>query len=258
MVQFQLFSDMHLEYIKRAPKPSVLAPNLILAGDIGKINTPGWSQFIEYCAGSWENIFYVFGNHEFYHSSKCIPQLKSDYIQYFSQYPNIHLLDNSEYDLDRLKIYGFVGWTRSPFESEIQAKDEINDYNYIWESKRKLISCQFITGLANLELDKFKTWISNQNKPSLVISHFPPTSSRTSNPIYLSQHRQLNSYFAWDNLIKTEQIDPTNIKTWISGHTHWSYDFIDLDTNIRYVSNQMGYRDEFGESNFNPGLVIEI
>jgi hypothetical protein len=59
-------------------------------------------------------------------------------------------------------------------------------------------------------------------------------------------------------LIKTEQIDPTNIKTWISGHTHWSYDFIDLDTNIRYVSNQMGYRDEFGESNFNPGLVIEI
>jgi len=52
MVQFQLFSDMHLEYIKRAPKPSVLAPNLILAGDIGKINTPGWSQFIEYCAGS--------------------------------------------------------------------------------------------------------------------------------------------------------------------------------------------------------------
>jgi len=251
---------MHLEYIKRAPKPPVLAPNLVLAGDIGKINTPGWSQFIEYCAKSWDHIFYVFGNHEFYHSSKSLIQLKSDYVQYFSQYPNIHLLDNSDYDLNGLKIYGFVGWTRSPFISETQAKDEINDYNYIWESKNKLISCQYINELANEELDKFKTWTEShtQTNPSLIITHFPPISSGTSNPIYLDQPRQVNSYFSWNNLIKSEHIDSTNINTWVSGHTHWSYGFIDPETDIRYISNQIGYLNEISETKFNPGLIIEI
>lgn len=266
MKRFQLLSDMHLEFIKKAPKPHVLAPNLILAGDIGKINTPGWTQFIEYCAGSWEHIFYVFGNHEFYnghqfyHGSKSITQLKSDYVNYFSRYPNIHLLDNSGYDLDGLAIYGFVGWTRSPFETDCQARNEINDYNFIYKDKNNLITPEYITELANQDLDKFKLWIKSQTNPSLVITHFPPIRTGTSNPIYLSEPKQTNKYFAWDNLIKSEQIDTSAlpIHTWVSGHTHWSYDLVDSETKIRYVSNQMGYLEEIKESNFNPGLVIEI
>jgi hypothetical protein len=258
MRRFQLLSDMHLEFIKRPPKPPVLAPNLVLSGDIGKINTSGWRQFIEYCAGAWEHIFYVFGNHEFYHSSKCITQLKSDYVNFFSRYPNIHLLDNSGYNLDGLAIYGFVGWTRSPFESVTLAQQEINDYNYIRESKHSLITPEYITKLANQELGQFVTWVGSQTSPCLVITHFPPICANTSNPVYLAQPRLTNNYFAWDNLVKSEQIDPTKIHTWVSGHTHWSYDFIDPGTKIRYVSNQMGYLNEVGESNFNPGLVIEI
>ena len=61
-------------------------------------------------------------------------------------------------------------------------------------------------------------------------------------------------------MIISENINFTNIKMWISGHTHWSYDFIDPNTEIRYISNQAGYKEEFiiGQTGFDDLKVFEI
>ena len=50
----------------------------------------------------------------------------------------------------------------------------------------------------------------------------------------------------------------SNVVGWISGHTHWSYD-INID-NVRYISNQIGYKNEClsGETNFEPDKIFEI
>jgi hypothetical protein len=265
-MRFQLFSDLHLEFLKHGPKPKVLAPNLILAGDIGKLNTPGWNEFMQYCSESWDCVLYVLGNHEFYHSKKPYSQLEAEYSTYLSKYPNIHLLHNSSFELDGFEIYGFIGWTRSPFSSLSEAQNEINDYNCVWESKGKLARPEFFTGLANDSIGKFKSWIessaSNPNsKPKIIITHFPPIRTNTSNPMYLSgPPRIVNKYFAWDNMIESESIDCTQIKLWISGHTHWSYDFVTPIHGIRYLANQAGYKEEFvaGETGFDDSKVFTL
>lgn len=260
MHKFQLLSDIHLEMTRSYPKPQVLAPNLILAGDIGKLESNIWRQFINFCSANWEKVFYVFGNHEFYHSNKTLLQLKTEYAQYFNQFSNIHLLDNSSYSFDGLDIYGFVGWTKSPFATQRLAQESINDYNYIADDKGNLITPKYVTRLAQDGIEKFKSWLGSRanSTPILVITHFPPICENTSNPIYLAEPRIVNQYFSWENLIKSDAIVHNQIHTWISGHTHWSYDFINSETGIRYVSNQIGYRSEITESRFNPDLVIEI
>jgi hypothetical protein len=50
----------------------------------------------------------------------------------------------------------------------------------------------------------------------------------------------------------------SNVVGWISGHTHWSHDIILND--IRFISNQIGYKKEFleGKTNFEPEKVLEL
>ena len=75
---FQLFSDIHLELLKSSkfPKIKPLTDYLFLAGDIGKINTPNYELFFDYCSQNWKKVFYVLGNHEFYNSNKDLKTLK--------------------------------------------------------------------------------------------------------------------------------------------------------------------------------------
>ena len=50
----------------------------------------------------------------------------------------------------------------------------------------------------------------------------------------------------------------SNVIGWISGHTHWSYD-INIG-HIRFVSNQLGYKDECtgNTTRFEPLKVFEF
>ena len=66
-MSFQLYSDIHTELSKKSyPEITPTTKYLILAGDIGKITTVNFKQFITYCSERWEKVLYVFGNHEFY------------------------------------------------------------------------------------------------------------------------------------------------------------------------------------------------
>ena len=47
-----------------------------------------------------------------------------------------------------------------------------------------------------------------------------------------------------------------NVPIWISGHTHWSYDFEKYNT--RFISNQLGYKYELGLAGLHKNCVFEI
>ena len=47
-----------------------------------------------------------------------------------------------------------------------------------------------------------------------------------------------------------------NIECWMSGHTHYSYDFNYKET--RFISNQFGYIDEINNSEINYDGLFEI
>src|SRR5579871_1042209 len=65
--QAMLMSDLHLEFNNVIiPEFPVVAPVLILAGDIGRPDVPSLQAFLLAQCERFEHIFYVAGNHCFY------------------------------------------------------------------------------------------------------------------------------------------------------------------------------------------------
>lgn len=240
-MKFQLFSDIHLEFLgQKYPKIKKHAEILILAGDIGHITQNNFKDFIKYCSENWSHVLYVFGNHEFYgkFSMESVIQKTSEY---FKEFNNVHLLDNSYIILDEFVYYGFTGWTMPIFDNTNEARNYLNDYNKIktQNGKLKVINHK---NIAEFQVLKFKEFIELNLDNIIVITHFPPVKN-TSDPIFESD--KLNGYFSWNNFLQLNSIFTTKIKCWCSGHTHYSYDFF-LD-GIRYMSNQIGYLEEYLE-----------
>lgn len=253
-MNLQVFSDIYLEMYKDKSFYTILTKSnnfnnallpicdiLILAGDIGKITDGKYIEFLRYCSSNWKYVIYVLGNHEFY-CNNSIAMLLIEYKKLFDSFGNIFLLNDSYIELDGITFYGFIGWTKPKFNSE-NVDHYINDYNYMKSTT--------VNDMVIESKEKFNDFMLNTESTNIiVITHFPPISKNTSDPIY--SNSGLSWYFCWNNYLDENEIpNKDKIKYWISGHTHWSYDFIEND--IRYISNQIGYFDE--NVNFNNGVI---
>ena len=91
------------------------------------------------------------------------------------------------------------------------------------------------------------------------MTHFPPQQTNTSHQKYSLQGKMLKNYFSHPDKTIKDLDNISNILCWISGHTHYSYDFISSD-GVRLISNQMGYINEAmsGESGFKQDGLFEI
>lgn len=267
-ITIQVLSDMHLEFYKTYPKFKPIAKYLFLAGDIGTIESKYDNKiknFLSYCSENWEKTFYILGNHEFYQTNKNASKKKSfedlveEYVQICSQFPNVFLLNNSYHEVcPGLNIYGTTFWT-GDYGCPYNLADYFNDYNQIGiksTNSTTLINESYVDTISKLQLNLLKEYLNSNKTKTLIMTHFPPIRQGSSNPIYLSQPPYMANYFSWNNI--PDKLDCTNIVGWISGHTHWSYDIV--RNNIRYISNQTGYKNEFctGESGFEPDKVFEI
>ena len=235
---FQLYSDLHLEFYKEYPRIPCLKKYLILAGDIGKINTTCFHAFLDYCNSKWEKVFYVLGNHEFYHFDKTIEELEQDYETLFHRYENIELLHRKKSNIEDWTLLGCTLWSFYDNElpddcinclSSMKKRDNITgetislhktDYNYLHTNDKKWLLQNY-----------------NPNEKTIIITHYPLQYEGTSHPIHINKKKEEKLLFA--NHIN---LDPKNTLVCISGHTHFSYDF--MNNNIRYISNQFGYKDE--------------
>ncbi len=275
--KFQLFSDLHMEFYKNIPFIKPLADYLFLAGDIGNFSNDNLKKFFDYCSVNWKKTFYVLGNHEFYHNNKTYDKLCGEYDSLIKNYSNIHLLNDSYYDLEldkdiNYRIYGSILW------SNIQnngSTESLNDFNMIKMKNEKNwtvpIDLEYFNKLHNNSLKKLfdEIKIANlENKKLIIITHFPPVRKNhiidnyTSHPKYLKQPDNIRDYFSNDftesflnkhNM--TEKDFYSNIVCWMSGHTHYSYDFV---YRTRFLSNQLGYFQENMDTGTNYEGVYEI
>lgn len=259
----QIFSDIHIELWNKLPEIPVRAKYLFLAGDVCNINHPLFYPFLNYCSLNWEKTFYIPGNHEYYIKKRNYNELEFEYkFRIEERYKNIYYLNNNFISLDeeKINIYGTTFWTYPPFSSTYEAKMSINDYNWIsYFNKDKNtvvdLDVNYVKRLSEESFDSLKKYLNETDKKTIVMTHFPPLRSGTSNPIYLSQDRKANLYFAWPD-ITINNLNLINVPVWISGHTHWSYDFKKDGT--QFISNQLGYRDELGKTGINEYGVYEI
>lgn len=268
---YQLFSDIHMEFSKSVPNIPVLSPYLFLAGDIGKINTINFNKFIDYCNNNWKKTFYICGNHEYYSSKKTHLELNQAYKNFFNAYPNVIMLDDSYYDIIendyKLRIYGSTLW------SEVTQTNELNDFNRIKMRNSKYwrvpINKEYFNELHDNSLKNLINTVNESSIDLIIMTHFPPLRKTekqkqfTSHSMHESQPAYMANYFA-NNLLDeklanfdTNEIDfYSKIKLWLSGHTHYSYNFTFNRT--QFLSNQIGYIGEQNLSQPNYSGVFEL
>lgn len=258
----QIYSDIHIELWNKLPELPVKAKYLFLAGDICQFYNPFFYPFLDYCSANWEKTFYVPGNHEYYIKKNNLNGLEFEYnYRIKERYKNIFYLNNDYASLnDDIDVYGTTFWTIPPFKTTYEAKQFVNDYIYISYynkslSQTKDLDIGYVNGMANESFNKLQNYLSNSTKKSIVMTHFPPIRSGTSSPNYLYQDRIMNFYFSWpDNTLSKFYMN--NVLCWISGHTHWSYDFVQNGT--RLISNQLGYKSEIGQTGLNEEGLYEL
>jgi predicted phosphodiesterase len=261
-ITIQVYSDIHLEYWNKLPTIPIKAKYLFLAGDICMLKHPLFFKFFDYCSANWEKVFYVPGNHEFYNKKKNYNELSFEYKYFLStRYKNVVYLDNECISLDdTIDVYGATFWTKCPFYSKNYAKIYLNDYNnitYFNEELNKVVDLDtsYINKLSNNSFVSLEKHLNTTNKYTIIMTHFPPIRSGTSNPKYLSQERKENLYFSWpDDTL--DKLNLFNVPLWISGHTHWSYDFEKYNT--KFISNQLGYKQELEETGINENGLFQI
>lgn len=271
-IQIQIYSDLHLELTKSIPKIVPKSPYLFLAGDISRFNHPSFGEFLSYCNENWEKTFYVFGNHDYWNINSYVQKIKKQVKKYLQdrQLTKIQFLDNEFVSLNEdVIVLGSTFWTQSPFVSEYEARMYINDYNMI--RYKRVIEDHRPYNLAPRDVnqmyfddcsklyDVLNINELTRNKKVIVITHFPPQQTGTSHSKYNLQGKMMKNYFSHPNGTIKSLENTSNILCWISGHTHYSYDFVSSE-GVRLISNQMGYIKEAmsGESGFKEDGLFEI
>ena len=159
-----------------------------------------------------------------------------------NNYKNIYYLDNEYVDLDGVRFIGSILWSNPDYVKNRCDFNEIRQMN----KNGRLVNLN-LTTFKNMHKD-CKTYIKQALKEYkgknkvVLITHFPPRVEKTHHPKY--DGSPYERYFAND--FDEMGIDTENVGVWISGHTHYSYDFT-VD-GCRYLSNQVGCPDEKGET----------
>lgn len=268
----QIYSDLHLELTKSMPKIVPRTPYLFLAGDISRFSHPSFKEFLKYCNENWQKTFYVFGNHDYWNNNSYVQKIKRKTRKFLEEnnLTNIYILDNDFVSLNEdIIVIGSTFWTSSSFTTEYEAKMYVNDYNMI-RIKREItdtrpynLSPRDINQMSvedSLSIHSILNTNELTNKKKVIVmTHFPPQQKNTSHSKYDLQGKMMKNYFSHPDgtLKKFENI--SNILSWISGHTHYSYDFVSPE-GVRLISNQMGYIEEVtsGESRFKKDGLFEI
>lgn len=261
-LSIQIYSDIHIELCNKLPELPVLSKYLFLAGDICYYSHPLFFPFFDYCSKNWEKVFYIAGNHEYYVKNKNFNELNFEYkYKIGERYKNIFYLENDFVALnEEINVYGTTFWTKPPFQTTNEAKIYLNDYNWITYfnkdlNKIKNLDINFINELSKESFKKLQLYLNQQEKKTIIMTHFPPLRTGTSEPKYLLEKKTTDLYFSWPD--KTiDDFNLYNVSAWISGHTHWSYEFEKNGT--KFIGNQVGYKNEYGNTKINELGVYEI
>lgn len=261
-ISIQVFSDIHIEHSNQLPTIPVLSKYLFLAGDICQITHPLFFEFLDDCSRKWKKVFYVLGNHEFHINGKTIDELLYTYeTQINNRYNNIHLLKNSSVELEEgICVYGSTFWTPHTFKTTYEAQMGVMDYNFITykdttNGKNLPLNIEYSKMLSQKDFSDLNKYLSETNKKTILLTHFPVHYSSTTNPEYHTNNNMRN-YYAWPDET-LNNIDVSGVCAWISGHTHWSHDLI--QNNVRLISNQYGYKlFETNKTGFNGEGVYSV
>jgi len=267
-MKISVCSDLHLEFGDLEIENTDNTDVLVLAGDIcvakdllplDDSQLPGFNNyrserlhdFFQRVCQKWRNVIYVVGNHEHYHGD--FPQTVPHLQECLGYLANLHILDKESVLLDGVRFVCGTLWTDMN-EEDPQTLSHIrgvmNDFRLVRDSREPVHfrdgDGNFQTRLGHfspqsaveyhkemLELIREQTALDWKNV--VVVGHHAPSKLST-HPRYKSETLINGAYSSnLDEFI----LDRPNIRAWIHGHTHESFDY--MIGSCRVVCNPRGY-----------------
>jgi len=249
----QYASDLHLEvdknkeYLRKHP----LVPKadvLILAGDIMLFSEiESNNDFIDYCSNNFQMVYWLPGNHEYYHS--YLPERNA--VLNESIRSNVMLVNNIAIKRNEVRLLFSPLWSAISEVQEEKILRRMDDFKFIKQGDGLLTIKQY----NQLHADCLSFIKEELAKPfkgqNIVVTHHVPT-LKNYPAKYLKQG--LNEAFAVELKDYIEVL--TNTPYWIYGHHHKNVADFEIG-NTKLITNQLGYVEGKGKG-FDSGKVVGV
>ena len=242
-MRIQIISDLHLEFLSPTRIKKLLSSIqpvgnvLVLAGDIGTASQ--YQQVFEILAPSFDKVFVVVGNHEYY--GKDMLSVHQTIQSICDQWKNVSLLSSS------FENYGNYRWIGTTLWSKINTScHRTNDTRLI-----KGMDIPTYNQLHQEAVD-FITNALETPDPCVVITHYLPSEK------LIHEKYKCDPYNQWfasslDDLIEKHT---DHLPLWIYGHTHDPSDKILFKT--RMICNPFGYENENKHPNLQYHYTLSV
>jgi len=252
-LSIQYCSDLHLEmelnrkWINKYPL-EVKAEILLLGGDIMPFaELEQHNYFLDYVSAHYKAVYWVPGNHEYYHS--CIDERSGTMHEAVRE--NVYLLNNTTITIGDTDLICSTLWSHISPVNEWEISRAMNDF--------KLIECggsKFSVPAYNQLHLQARQYLAKSIEEStarhkVVLTHHVPTLMNYP-PKYKGD--ALNEAFATE---MHDYIAATGVDSWIYGHTHYNTPDFKIG-NTRILTNQLGYVRYGEHSTFDNARIIVI
>lgn len=253
-MKIQYCSDLHLEfqenknYLKHFPiKPE--GEVLLLAGDIVLFKAmKEHDDFFNYCSDNFETIYWIPGNHEYYHGDVGPGNLQPLYEKIRQ---NVFLLNNQSVTYKNAELVFSTMWSYISPQNEWDIQQSVSDFSVI-KNKGKNFTPHDFNELHKTDLAFLKTALTTgTGKQKIVVTHHVPTLQH-----YPKQYKNssINKAFAVELY---DFIFDSNVAYWIYGHHHCNVPAFKIGATTM-LTNQLGYVMQNEHQLFNPSATIEI
>lgn len=253
-MKIQYCSDLHLEFpenhafLKKYPLKPV-GDILVIAGDFYLLSyhTASISDFISYASDNFQAVYWLPGNHEFYHSD--IASRSFSFQEKIRS--NFFLINNKIITYENANLVFSTLWSHIPLANQWDIQQSISDFHVIKHHGKKFTPAHFNAHHQD-SLSFIKKNVTNiQEGKKIVITHHVPTLYNYPE-IYKSS--KLNPAFAVELY---DFIESSDIDYWIFGHHHSNVHDFSIG-NTKLCTNQLGYVHHNENTGFRRDAYIDI
>ena len=251
-MRIQYCSDLHLEFEQNrryieTNMINVCGDVLILAGDIVPLHDQFFSNsFFSFISKSYSQVFWVTGNHEYYHND--ISEYSKPFN--FQIYNNINLVNNIELEYEGIRFIFSTLWSKISKENSKIVEQSVADFKCITSNHKKINASDF-NNLHEKSLRFIKQSLTGKNNKTVVVTHHLPSYLCNS---AVHNASPINEAFCVD---LTEFIEESDINFWIYGHSHFNQKPLFIG-NTLLLTNQLGYVQLNEHGTFSPNAYFSL
>ena len=273
--RFQLASDLHVEMTIDDPVvpvefPDVVAPILVLAGDVYVGRRENYADVIRGFSDRWERVVYVAGNHEVYNGDGedgqryYLERIHSHIEDVCLRLPNVAFLNDGYVEVGKTTFFGGTGWTDVPRQLWSISDCFMNDYSNVFTSRRGRVTRfspetayelhkEFAAKLEAF-LDGYKRTRkdADPDRRLVVVTHHCPSYAYRG-----MEWTRDEMYAPWYFSSDMARFVRPPVDVWAYGHTHASCNMVN-SAGVKVISNPMGYRPEQLNPSYSKRFVVVL